>query len=93
MGRFDGRVALVTGAGEGIGQEIARQLAREGAQVLLNDVDGERASAAAACIQAEGGDCLSFAGDAGDVDVIRAMVARAVEAWGPSGLRRSPTPA
>ncbi len=82
MGRFDGRVALVTGSGEGIGLEIVRQLAREGAQVLLNDIDGDRASGAAAAIRAKGGDCRSFAGDAGDVAVARMMVATAVEAWG-----------
>lgn len=82
MGRFEGRVALVTGAGEGIGLEIARQLACEGAQVLLNDVDGERADSAAECVRAAGGDCRSFAGDAAEVAVIRNMVGAAVEAWG-----------
>ncbi len=82
MASFDQQVALVTGAGEGIGFEIARQLAAQGARVLLNDIDGERAGAAAAAICDEGGECCGVAGDAGAVAVIRRLVASAVETWG-----------
>lgn len=82
MAGFGPQVALVTGAGEGIGFEIARQLAAQGARVLLNDVDGGRAVEAAAAICDEGGECRSVVGDAGDVAVIRRMVAAAVETWG-----------
>ena len=82
MARFEGKVALVTGAGEGIGLELARQLAAEGAQVLLNDIDSARAEEAAAAICAGGGECRPLAGDAGDVEIIRRMVDTAVDAWG-----------
>ena len=57
MARFEGKVALVTGAGEGIGLELARQLAAEGAQVMLNDIDETRAAEAAAAICAGRGEC------------------------------------
>ncbi len=82
MARFGGKVALVTGAGEGIGLELARQLAAEGAQVLLNDIDEARAARAAAAICAGGGECRPVSGDAGDVAFIRRMVDTAVAAWG-----------
>lgn len=71
---FDGRVAVVTGAGEGIGYEIARQLALQGAAVVLNDVDPARAERAAAAIESEGGRSLAAPGDASDVEFVRGMV-------------------
>ena len=55
MGVLDGRTALVTGAGRGIGREEAKLLAAEGAVVTVNDIDGDEAAAVAAEITAAGG--------------------------------------
>lgn len=80
---FQGQVAIVTGAGEGIGYTIAEELCRQGTAVLLNDIDPQRAAAAAAEIQhATGGVCLAVPGDAGDVGYVREMVAQAAERFG-----------
>jgi len=82
MPTFAGRVAVVTGAGTGIGQEIARCLAREGARVLLNDLDAARAGEAAEKIASEGGVCRPAGGDVADVSVARGLVEQAVRAFG-----------
>jgi NAD(P)-dependent dehydrogenase (short-subunit alcohol dehydrogenase family) len=82
MPAFVGRVALVTGAGAGIGREIARRLALEGARVVLNDVDAGLAERAAAEIAGEAGLVRGLGGDVADVEVVRGLVARAVEQFG-----------
>lgn len=79
---FQNRAAVVTGAGEGIGYEIARRLAFEGASVVLNDLDPARAEAAAAAIREAGGRCVAAAGDAGDVPFVRHLAALAVTRFG-----------
>ncbi len=79
---FTNQVAVVTGAGEGIGYEIARQLALRGASVMLNDIQGDDAEAAAEKIRTEGGICEALAGDAADVEAMREMVAVAVKRFG-----------
>ncbi len=55
MGRLDGKVAVITGAGSGIGQVAAALFAAEGASVVVADVAGERAAATAADIGSAGG--------------------------------------
>jgi glucose 1-dehydrogenase len=87
---WEGRSAIVTGAGQGIGFEIARQLNARGVGVLLNDVDEGLAGMAVEKLAAEGGAggvagggrCIALAGDAGDVGFIRRMVDTAVGAFG-----------
>lgn len=68
-------VAIVTGAGEGIGYAIAELLVKAGANVVLNDVNGDKAKNTAEKINATHyGSCLPFAGDASDISTIKAMV-------------------
>jgi len=62
MGRLEGRVAIVTGSGRGIGKSIARLLAEEGAAVLVNDVDKEVAESTAEEISASGANVAVAAG-------------------------------
>ena len=81
-GRFAFRAAVVTGAGQGIGREIARQLALEGARVLLNDQDEDLAQEAARAIGAEGGIVIAAGGDVSEVEATRGLVERAVLAFG-----------
>lgn len=79
---FESEVAIITGAGQGIGFEIARQLAANGASVLLNDIDNDLAASAAAIIQKEQGNCVSFPGDAADPDFPERMAEEAVRQFG-----------
>jgi 3-oxoacyl-[acyl-carrier protein] reductase len=75
------KTAIVTGAGQGIGFEIVRQLLNLGARVLLNDSDKDLAQNAGHLLDA-GGRCHVLAGDAGDIDFIRGMVDSAVRLFG-----------
>ncbi|HUQ97323.1 MAG TPA: SDR family oxidoreductase [Chitinophagaceae bacterium] len=80
---FQNKVALVTGAGQGIGFEICWQLAAQGAQVLLNDIDAPLAHRAAAQIKKEtGGTCMALPGDCALVSFIHTMVEAAVAHFG-----------
>ncbi|MFF8955431.1 SDR family NAD(P)-dependent oxidoreductase [Streptomyces sp. NPDC014894] len=82
MGTLDGRTALVSGSGRGIGREIALRLASEGASVVVNDLDREPAEQTAADITAAGGDAVVCAGSVVEEGFAERFVATAVDSFG-----------
>jgi 2-hydroxycyclohexanecarboxyl-CoA dehydrogenase len=76
------KVAVVTGAGSGIGQAIALSLASEGARVVAADVQGDTAVATAAAMQKQGGTALGLPLDVTDYAQAQAMVQRVVQQFG-----------
>jgi 3-oxoacyl-[acyl-carrier protein] reductase len=77
------RVALVTGAGSGIGRAIAEKLASDGERVVVNDLNGDTADEVVARIKESGGAAATAPGDVSDAEAVQRIVAAASEAYGP----------
>ena len=79
---LSGKVAIVTGSGRGLGLAYARELARQGAAVVINDVDAGVAAEAVRTIEADGGRAVAAVAPVGSTESARKLVRTAVEAFG-----------
>ena len=82
MGRLDGKVALITGAGSGMGREACLVFANEGARIAAIDVDTRALEETAAAVSDAGGEIASFETDVADERQVREAVEGAVERFG-----------
>ena len=79
---LEGRIAIVTGAGGGLGRQHALYLARQGARVAVNDLGREAADSVAAEIVAAGGEAIAVAGSVTDEAAVQTMVETTAATWG-----------
>jgi len=80
---LQGKVALVTGAGQGVGREIAKVLAAEGAKLAVNDYFGDRAEGVANEIKKAGGESFGIQGDVTELNKVKLMIDKINERYGP----------
>lgn len=80
--KLEGRIAIVTGAGSGLGEECARVLSLHGARVAVADIHGESAERVAQSIRDGGGDALAVVADVGEEAAIQAMVQKVIAHYG-----------
>jgi 3-oxoacyl-[acyl-carrier protein] reductase len=82
MGRFDGKVALITGSGRGMGLVDAELMAREGAKVVIHDIDTKLAAAGAERVRGAGAEVFAITADIADIAAMQARIAEAEEHFG-----------
>jgi 3-hydroxybutyrate dehydrogenase len=82
MSRFNGKVAIITGAASGIGKEIALRFAAEGGTPVIADLNADAANATAAEIKASGADAFGVAMNVVDEDAVEAGVAAVMAKYG-----------
>lgn len=82
MGKLEGRVAFVTGAGRGIGRGVALAMAEEGARLGLVDIDGETVRETAGLVADAGGEAIAFEGDVARREDCERAIEAAVEHYG-----------
>ena len=82
MGRFDGKVALITGSGRSMGLVDAELMAREGANVVIHDIDPKLAAAGAESVRAIGAEVFAITADIADIAAMQARIAEAEEHFG-----------
>ncbi|WP_019925265.1 SDR family NAD(P)-dependent oxidoreductase [Nocardia sp. BMG111209] len=80
--KLEGRVAIVTGAGSGLGRESSRLFAAEGARVAVVDIDPERAAETVELVEKDGGTALAVTADVSVEEQVRAAVATTVDTFG-----------
>ncbi len=80
--RLEGKIAVITGAGRGIGRATAVRFAREGAAVIVNDVDAEPAEDTATLVKEAGGEALVSTENAVDLEAARRLMASAADRFG-----------
>jgi len=80
--KLAGRVALITGAGSGLGREIALTFAREGAKIAINDIRRDAADRVVAEVEAGGAEALALIADVSDSVEVRAIFEQLIERWG-----------
>ncbi len=85
-GRLSGKSAIVTGAAQGIGQAIAECFVREGARVVIADIDADRGAATAAALAERGGEAVFLPVDVADQESVNAMTAAATARLGPADI-------
>ena len=82
MARFEGKIAIVTGAGGGIGSAISKRLASEGADVVVTDMNGDLASTTVAEIESEGGKASAVVADISNGESCRELIAKVIAQHG-----------